>query len=248
LIGENVTIKKAIIISAVSVGLILAISFGITSVIAKSNNASQVEMDLVSKIAQREANYKKLLDEANQRIQALNAQVQANGQTQGDAQTQGNIQAQANSPENNNVSTLTADNALAIAYQSVGNDQALNGVPELVSYQGTPAFEIPFVNGMVYIDAASGSVIASTMRTQITEQQAIAAVGDYLKIKNTSNAVVKKYTVNGTDIYKVFINNYVLVVDKYGTITQFQIVQYNSSPSSSPAPKGGGGESDSGGD
>jgi hypothetical protein len=245
LIGEKVTIKKAILISAVSVGLILAISFGITSVIAKSATTSQVEMDLVSKIAQREANYKRLLDEANLRIQTLNAQVQGNTQTQGNSQAQGNVQVDANLPANESLSVLTADDALALAYQSVGNDQALNGVPELVSYQGTPAFEIPFVNGMVYVDAASGSVLASSMRTQITEQQAIAAVADYLKIKNTSNAVVKKYTVDGTDVFKVYLNNYVLVVDKYGTITQFQIIQYSSpSSGSSPSPKSGGGEGD----
>jgi hypothetical protein len=225
------TTKNAIFISAISVALILIISFGVTSVIAKSNSASQADLILASKIAERETAYRQLVAEANQRIATLNAQVQ-----------QG--------PVNQNPAILTADSVLSIAYQTVGSDQALSGVPQLVDFQGTTAYEIPFINGMLYIDASSGAVLSSNVQTQITDQQAIEIAANYLGVLNPSSAVVTPYTVDGTEVYRVYLANYVLFVDKFGTITKMQVIQYNSpssgGSSSSSASKGG--ESESGDD
>ena len=207
------TTKNAILISAVSVALILLISFGITSVLAINNNSTQIDVDLANKIAERETKYRVLIEEANLRIQALNAQVQ--GAT----------------PVSQTQPMLTADGVLTIAYQVAGSDQVLSGVPQLVSFQGTPAFEIPFINGLMYIDANSGAILSNNVRAQINEQQAIQISADYLGVTNTSNFVVNRLSVDGTDVFKVYINNYVLVVDKYGTITKFQVIK--SAPSSS---------------
>jgi len=143
------TTKKAIIISAVSVSLILLISFGITSVLAINRSSSQLDAEVASRIAEREVAYRQLIEEANQRIQALNAQVQGISPT---SQTQ---------------SMLTADGVLSIAYQVAGNDQTLSGVPQLVNFQGTTAYEIPFINGIIYIDANSGAILSNNVRTQI---------------------------------------------------------------------------------
>ena len=219
------TTKKAVVISAVVIVMILIITFGISNVVANQNNASQVDVDLVSKIAEREASYRLLLEEANQRIATLNSQIQGSPEVS---------EAVANTEETTNTENqhlLTAEAALEIANQSLGDNEVLSGVPQLVSFQGTTAFEIPFTDGVMYIDAASGAILSSSVQNQITEEQAIAAVAEYLNIKNTSNAVVKKYNIDGTDFYKVFINNYVLFVDKYGTITKFQIVQSSSNSS-----------------
>lgn len=199
--------KKAVLISAVSVALILLISFGITSVLAINKNSSQIDVELANKIAERETKYRVLIEEANARIQALNAQ------------------AQAVNPASQTQSMLTADGVLSIAYQAAGSDQVLSGVPQLVSFQGTPAFEIPFVNGLMYIDAVSGAILSNNVRAQINEQQAIQISADYLGVSNTSNFVVDRLSVDGTDVFKVYVNNYVLVVDKYGTITKFQVIK-----------------------
>ena len=217
------TTKKAILISAVSVALILLISFGITSVLAINRNSAQIDAEVASRIAEREAKYRQLIEEANLRIQALNAQVQ--GVT----------------PASQTQSMLTADGVLSIAYQAAGSDQVLSGVPQLVSFQGTPAFEIPFINGMMYIDAISGAILSNNVRAQINEQQAIQISADYLGVTNTSNFVVNRLSIDGTDVFKVYVNNYVLVVDKYGTITTFQVIK--SAPSSSGS-SGSSGEGD----
>lgn len=222
------TTKKAIVISAVSVALILLISFGVTSVIAVNRNGSQIDAAVANRIAEREVAYRQLIEEANQRIQALNAQVQGA------------------SPVNQSQSMLSADGALTIAYQAAGNDQVLAGVPQLVNFQGTTAYEIPFINGMIYIDANSGAVLFSGVRKQVTEQQAVEIAASYLGVANTSSAVVVRLAVDGTEVFKVTIANYILFVDQYGTITKVQVVQYTSSNSgssgSSGEPKGDDGE------
>jgi len=218
------TTKKALLISAVSVALILLISFGITSVLAINRNSAQIDAEVASRIAVRETKYRQLIEEANLRIQTLNAQVQ--GVT----------------PATQSQSMLTADGVLSIAYQAAGDDQVLSGVPQLVSYQGTPAFEIPFVNGMMYIDAVSGEILSNNVRSQINEQQAIQISADYLGVTNTSNFVVKRLSIDGTDVFKVYVNNYVLVVDKYGTITTFQVIK--TAPSSSGSSSSSGEEED----
>jgi hypothetical protein len=88
----------------------------------------------------------------------------------------------------------------------------------------------------MYIDAVSGTILSNNVRAQINEQQAIQIAADYLGVTNTSNFVVKRLSIDGTDVFKVFINNYVLVVDKFGTITTFQVIQ------SAPANSGSSGE------
>jgi uncharacterized membrane protein YkoI len=215
------TTRKAIFISAVSVALILLISFGITSVLAINRNSSQIDAEVASRIAEREVAYRQLIEEANQRIQALNAQVQGV------------------SPASQTQAMLTADGVLSIAYQVAGNDQVLSGVPQLVNFQGTIAYEIPFINGMMYIDANSGAVLSNNVKIQINEQQAIQITADYLGVNNTSNFVVKRIVIDGTEAFKVYVNNYVLVVDKFGTITTFQVIQYTSSNTSGSSSSSG---------
>ena len=209
------TTKKAIYISAISVSLILLITFGITSVLAINKNSTQIDTEVANRIAEREVAYHQLIEEANQRIQALNAQVQGVP------------------PAGQSQSLLNADEALSIANQVAGNGQVLSGVPQLVNFQGITAYEIPFIDGMIYIDAASGAVLSNNVRSQINGQQAIEIAADYLGVKNTNTAVVKQIEVDGTEAYKVFISNYVLYVDKYGTITKFQVIQYTSPGSGS---------------
>jgi LysM repeat protein len=159
---------NAVLISAVSVLMTLIITLGVTGVAAKNQTASQIDLALVNKVAEREATYRQLLDEANQRILSLNAQLQGN------------------SPVNTSQPLLTADKALAIAYQSAGNNEGLQGVPQLVSFKGTTAFEIPFIDGLMYVDATSGAVLSSNVKAQINDLKAIDIAANYLGITNST--------------------------------------------------------------
>jgi LysM repeat protein len=160
---------NAVLISVVSVIMTLVITLGVTGVTAKNQTASQIDLALVNKVAEREATYRQLLEEANQRILSLNAQLQ------------GIAPANANQP------LLTADKALAIAYKSVGDKESLEGVPQLVSYNGTTSFEIPFIDGTMYVDAASGAILSSNVKMQISDQQAIDVAANYLGITNSTS-------------------------------------------------------------
>ena len=193
--------KKAIIISAVSVALTLIITLGVTGFDSKANNDSSIDLALINKIAQREATYRQLLEEANLRIQALNSQlIKA---------SQGAISQPL----------MTADSALAIANQSVGGGQVLSGVPQLVDFQSTTAFEIPFINGMIYVDATSGAILSSDVKTQINEQQAMDIAANYLGITKfnseepTTHVVALGETISsiafqyGKDMYAVLAAN-----------------------------------------
>ena len=71
------TTKSAVIITAVSVVLIMTTIFGTLGVFMMRNVSAKVEAGLVSKVAQREADYQALIESANQKIQTLNAQPQA---------------------------------------------------------------------------------------------------------------------------------------------------------------------------
>jgi len=208
------TSKKAIIISAVAAALILALSFGVMRVVAQINNLNSSAGSLAENLIQREDAYQQLISEANQRIQDLNSQV-------------------SRQPQN----ILSVDSALAIAYHTAGVDQTLTGVPQLVIFQGVNAYEIPFVNGLMYIEAETGKVLDNSVRALINEQQAVEIAAAYLGTANLSAARVNTLTVDGTEVFQVTISNYVVFVDKFGTITKVQVIEYTA-PSS-----GGGGSS-----
>ena len=61
----------------------------------------------------------------------------------------------------------------------------------------------------------------------------VEIAGAYLGVSNLSSAArVTTITVDGTEVYQVTIANYVVFVDKFGTITKVQVLQYGA-PSSS---------------
>ena len=62
---------------------------------------------------------------------------------------------------------LTADQASSIAQQIAG--VAPKYVPELVSFNGTPAYEVEFINGDIYVDANSGVVLFNDLQKTDTE-------------------------------------------------------------------------------
>nr|WP_290670511.1 PepSY domain-containing protein [Ardenticatena sp.] len=140
-------------------------------------------------VQQREAQYRQLLDEANRQLQAAYAKQQelaAIAQQAQAAQAQAEqlaqqmaeqlaavqaAQAQAQAaavaqPQPATANTepaipqypVTAAQAAGIA-QSVANGAALTGQPELVLFEGTPAYEVPFDRGMIYVDATTGAVL-----------------------------------------------------------------------------------------
>jgi uncharacterized membrane protein YkoI len=126
-------------------------------------------------IRERESAYQQALNEANQQLTEANWRLkEANRQI---AQQQSSQQAaeQQNNPQNT-AYPVSAEQAHIIASR-LAPGALLTKPAELVLYQGTPAYEVVFERGAVYVDARSGSVLANTLTQPqpATTQQGITA-------------------------------------------------------------------------
>ena len=100
--------------------------------------------DVRDLLNQREAQYQALIDQANQRLLAAEqASMAAN--------------ATADATEAFAPSLSPADAAILALMAAPG--ARLTGRPELVLFQGIPAYEVPTNYGPVYIDATTGNVL-----------------------------------------------------------------------------------------
>jgi uncharacterized membrane protein YkoI len=95
---------------------------------------------------QREAAYQSLIDQANQRLLAAeqSSTATAASATEGARQTF--------------TANLTPAQAATLALMAAPGAN-VTAQPELVAFQGIPAYEVSTTFGMVYIDATTGSVL-----------------------------------------------------------------------------------------
>ncbi|KAB8145813.1 PepSY domain-containing protein [Chloroflexia bacterium SDU3-3] len=98
--------------------------------------------------------YQQALAEANAKLEQANRQIEA-------ANTRLAQPPAASAPATSGVA-LSAEQAAGIASQAAGGAQP-SGAAQLVRLQGQLAYEVPFDQGKVYVDARSGQVLASTM-------------------------------------------------------------------------------------
>jgi uncharacterized membrane protein YkoI len=180
-------------------------------------------------IANREAEYQKLIAEANQRIETLNNEVTT-------------LQQQKAQPAASQ--QITVDQAVQIASTKVGESESLQSLPELVDYQGANAYEVSFTDGKVYVDAKNGAILYNGIVQPITSQRAGEIAGQYLGGMNPKYAAIRLVNFNGTPIYQVVFSGdkeYVVFIDMKGNVLKAQIYQYTGGGG------GGGGGSSSGG-
>ncbi|MFN3373612.1 MAG: PepSY domain-containing protein [Chloroflexus sp.] len=115
---------------------------------------------------------------------------------------------------------VSQQQAQEIALANAGG-ATLVRAPELVSLQGTPAYEVVFDRGAIYIDAQTGAVLANTIAAPqvaqpnpISPDQAVAAATAYLG-GGTVVEVEREYE-HGVDVYEVkFSDGSEVYVDAY---------------------------------
>ncbi|WP_287156373.1 PepSY domain-containing protein [Chloroflexus sp.] len=194
-------------------------------------------------IREREAAYQaalaeaqQRLAEANQRLSIAQQQLEAAVQSQSATATASAAQpvapvAASEAPAEQPVPVqvpmvppaptyaVSAEQAQAIAQAAAGN-ATLMRAPELVSLQGTPAYEVVFDRGAIYVDAQTGAILANTIaeiaqsNNPISEDQAIAAAVAYLG-GGTVREVEREYE-HGVDAYEVkFSDGSEVYVDAY---------------------------------
>ncbi|GMV19169.1 MAG: hypothetical protein HS104_20675 [Polyangiaceae bacterium] len=128
--------QRPLVIAAAAFGALALLGAGIWLGRA-SSAAAEKPMS-----TEREAAYRRLIDEANARIARQNQMLAAASRPEGPKAQPG----------------IDANAAAAAAYRRAPGAR-LSRPPELVSYRGLPAYEVVLDRGTVYVDASTSEVL-----------------------------------------------------------------------------------------
>jgi len=171
------TQKTALILSAVLTAFVLVLGGGLVARVSQPIAPAQaapvasaptapaptatidVNAQVEQLLQQREAQYRQLIDEANQRLQQANQQLAASAPAARSARPAALAApaapaAQAAPP----TASLSAEAARNIAIDASGGATMIRE-PELVLFEGKVAYEVGFTRGVVYVDANDGTVL-----------------------------------------------------------------------------------------
>jgi hypothetical protein len=211
--------KLSLVVSIFVTVFVITVGIGVITKVSANNNPptnSSPTVDATA-FAQREQAYQQIIAQANQQIELANQQIA----------TLANEITPNSVPEPTLAATsaylFSAEQASAIAQQIAG--VAPKTTPELVSFSGTPAYEVVYGNGKVYVDANSGAVLFNGLQKKvanITSEQALYIAVNYLP---TSQPVAMgTSTYNGAKVYVVlFADGQSVYVDLTGKVVAVQM-------------------------
>jgi hypothetical protein len=211
--------KLTLAVSIFVTVFVITVGIGVITKVSAANNPqvnSSPTLDATA-FTQREQAYQQIIAQANQQIELANQQIA----------TLANEITPNSVPEPTLAATSTylfsAEQASSIAQQIAG--VAPKTLPELVSFSGTPAYEVVYGNGKVYVDANTGAVLFNGLQkavTNITSEQALYIAVNYLK---TSQPVAMgTSTFNGAKVYVVlFADGQSVYVDMTGKVVAVQM-------------------------
>lgn len=193
LIAAALTAFMLVMVAGLATRLTQPTALAPTSTTATLDVAPALDPSVEALVREREAAYQQALAEANTRLEAANAQIAiANGQVATapqaaptDALTPDQAQASAlAAPQAAPTYAFTPDQAQASALAAAPGSR-VTATPELVSYEGTPAYEVRLDRGLIYVDAQSGAVLynnavpAAAQSGAVSQEQAIQAAIAY---------------------------------------------------------------------
>lgn len=175
--------------------------------------ATQISPELAQLIAEREAAYIEMINQANQRLANGEGAVAASNST--DPGTQ-----------------VSPESATEIALASALAGSLISGEAQLVNFEGSVAYEVPFDLGNIYIDAATGELLFNgTIDLQpspVTQEQAAQIAANYLGRTDIYRIEIEQ--LNGTDVFRVkFLNGDAVFVDPFGQILLVRLAPTGSS-------------------
>jgi hypothetical protein len=189
----------------VTLGAVVNSAFGrATSEPAAVNSLEDLPPEIQQTLQEREDAYNQLIEEANTQLQQV---VSENQTLQAQLDNQADTTFEASTVEQQ--TTLSADEAQQIALDNVASSGVLDGDPELVDFEGAMAYEVPFKQGNVYVDAESGEVLfngtIAQVPAQISGEEAARVAANYLD--RTDVYKVEMVSLNGDSVYKVKFNS-----------------------------------------
>lgn len=211
--------KLSLVVSIFVTVFVITVGIGVITKVSADNNPQTNSSPTVdaTAFAQREEAYQQIIAQANQQIEVANQQIA----------TLANVITPNSVPEPTLEATsaylFSADQASAIAAQIAGI--APKTVPELVSFSGTPAYEVIYGNGKVYVDANTGAVLFNGLQkkvTAITSEQALYIAVSYLPTSQPISMSTSTY--NGAKVYVVqFADGQSVYVDMTGKVVAVQM-------------------------
>lgn len=141
-------------------GLVARLTQSTTTTATPATAQGALDPAVEALIREREAAYQQALDEANRQLAEANrllAQQQTAPVTQADAPAE---------------YAVSVEQAQLIALNANQN-AALIKPAELVSFAGTPAYEVTLDQGMVYVDAWSATILGSTIQQTISGEVSV---------------------------------------------------------------------------
>ena len=193
----------------------MTIGVGVVTKVSASNRqvAASQTMDAAAAFFEREQAYQQLIEQANQQLSQANQQI-------ANLTNFGQIDSTAQAAP---VYPISTDQATSIAAQLTGVNPEKQ--PELVSYSGTPAYEVQFANGKIYVDAYNGSVLFNGLQVQVTNvtpEQALYVAMNYLPNAQPMDMYYGRY--DGNQVYVVVFNDGQSVyVDMTGRVVAVQM-------------------------
>lgn len=167
------------------------------------NSIEDLPPEIQQTLQDREDAYNQLIQDANAQLQQV---ISENQTLQAQLENQANTTFEAAVEE---PTTISADDAKQIALDNVVSAAVLDGEPELVDFEGTVAYEVPFKQGNLYIDANTGEILFNGMiaqvPAQISSEEAARIAANYLD--RTDVYKVEMVTLNGASVYKVKFNS-----------------------------------------
>jgi uncharacterized membrane protein YkoI len=221
--------KTTLLVSIALTAFILVIVGSVVSnAAARGGNGSTLGSDpqIQQAILEREATYNQMLEEANSRIADLQAELD-------------NLQdAGAGGAEVN----VSLEEAAQIAGDVAASGATSLGDPELVSFEGTVAYEAPYEEGNIYVAADTGEVLFNGTivlePARVTAQEAAQIASNYLN--NTKVSKVNMTLLNGELVFAIrFKNGDVVFVSDTGNLL---LVRLESSEQGSNGGSSGEGE------
>ena len=205
LIAAALTVFILVVVAGLATRLTQPTALAPTSTTATLDVAPALDPSVEALVREREAAYQQALAEANTRLEAANAQIAiANARV---------ATAQQAAPTD----ALTPDQAQASALAAAPGSR-VTAMPELVSYEGTPAYEVRLDRGLIYVDAQSGAVLynnavpAAAQSGAVSQEQAIQAAiayhngGEVLAVHLDDEAGAQVYEVKFSDGSTIYID------------------------------------------
>lgn len=190
------TQRIAIVISAVLTAFLLVVG---GSVIARVSSSPQpaatqpvitpaptsaptpdINAQVEALVQERETQYRALIQQANDRLQAAYdeqaaAQAAANQAAARTTTVAARPAVPAAQPAAAPAVAVSADAAAGIATKVAGGNKTIVLAPELVLFQGRVAYEVVFKHGRIYVDANNGQVLFNGTVNRASNQTASSA-------------------------------------------------------------------------